>query len=769
MGETSWEGGNQILLSPDGSTGVLNGMDQLYLFQYSPEFKLLKKANRTQLYCDLHWIDYSPDGKLIYGLSVYPDSGITVFRADTLEIADIISLNCDGMPSGTLAVHEVPPYQQGGFVTYNPHYDLLKQIEYSNGGVSETGKLYVANHNSKTVSVIDLATNNVIKTIPVTYDPVGIVMSPDNKYVYVVSHKTVMDDITWETTYAESVITVIDTAQDTVVQTKKWPDEILYTLNISPDGNHLFVAEKSRLSTHPYQLWKINTSTLAVTKKINGIQYRESVVFASDGLGYVYESNDVMREYYGYVFDPVSGSGANVLLFGGSGPSVFTNDGKKAYMVVKYANSIVPLDTASKKPLIPEIFEVGAEPVAIVADPVKSRAYVLNAVDNSVSVVDMSTASVIDMIGLIRVTPSGAGNPNDIAVGPDGNTLYVSYPNGIVTVVDLVNKKAIKNVNVGDLSFDMAIFHGNAILPGYSHNLRPDNSTTIHPGLSGLTLSSGDNETSGTGSNDQQSIPSTKVRIPGYFVINDTLINVSGNNVTAENGTDISSVLGPNGKIRVPIRIIDGGILGVITGELESEPGSSTGTVGSAELDATNEGTPGQSGGVSVHADLSGIPDNATMDIKHVSLSQSEIEEMNGFLATKGLKLAAYPLDAVKIETDNFGDVKVTSARINLSVSKPALNESEYGYYCVRQSRGEFQLLDANVVGDKSHDPVNLTIVSPQGFSTFVVVAAAPSGDGTAQPSGTGSAKLCGIILVMPLLLAGITMYGRLRLSERKK
>ena len=46
-------------------------------------------------------------------------------------------------------------------------------------------KVYVANDNSNTVSVIDTATNTVTATVPVGSYPSGVAVSPDGTKVYV--------------------------------------------------------------------------------------------------------------------------------------------------------------------------------------------------------------------------------------------------------------------------------------------------------------------------------------------------------------------------------------------------------------------------------------------------------------------------------------------------------------------------------------------------------------------------------------------------------
>ena len=52
-------------------------------------------------------------------------------------------------------------------------------------GHADGGRVFVTNEGSDTVSVIDAATNQVIKTVPVGKRPRGIGISPDGSEVYV--------------------------------------------------------------------------------------------------------------------------------------------------------------------------------------------------------------------------------------------------------------------------------------------------------------------------------------------------------------------------------------------------------------------------------------------------------------------------------------------------------------------------------------------------------------------------------------------------------
>jgi len=69
---------------------------------------------------------------------------------------------------------------------------------------------YIANHDSRNVSMIDTATNKVVATIPVGYFPDAIAVTPDGKRVYVATETDNAD-------ISSLVIAVIDTSINRVV------------------------------------------------------------------------------------------------------------------------------------------------------------------------------------------------------------------------------------------------------------------------------------------------------------------------------------------------------------------------------------------------------------------------------------------------------------------------------------------------------------------------------------------------------------------------
>ena len=73
-------------------------------------------------------------------------------------------------------------------------------------GTPTVSHAYVANSISGTVSVIDMATDQVTNTIPVGRHPVGIAVSPDGSQVYVAN-------------FLSGTVSVIDTVTDKVTGT----------------------------------------------------------------------------------------------------------------------------------------------------------------------------------------------------------------------------------------------------------------------------------------------------------------------------------------------------------------------------------------------------------------------------------------------------------------------------------------------------------------------------------------------------------------------
>lgn len=89
-------------------------------------------------------------------------------------------------------------------------------------------KAYVGNFKDNTVSVIDIAEKRVLSTVPIPPGPHGIVITPDNRWVYVASD-------------GASTVSVIDTTTDKLIENIE-VGKNPHGLAVTPDGKFVLVA-----------------------------------------------------------------------------------------------------------------------------------------------------------------------------------------------------------------------------------------------------------------------------------------------------------------------------------------------------------------------------------------------------------------------------------------------------------------------------------------------------------------------------------------------
>src|SRR2546427_8537450 len=87
---------------------------------------------------------------------------------------------------------------------------------------------YVTNASSGSVSVIDAATRQVVATVPVGKNPLGVAVTPNGGFVYV-------------TNQLSNSVSVIATATNTVVATVP-VGTLPFAVAITPDGSLAYVA-----------------------------------------------------------------------------------------------------------------------------------------------------------------------------------------------------------------------------------------------------------------------------------------------------------------------------------------------------------------------------------------------------------------------------------------------------------------------------------------------------------------------------------------------
>ena len=88
----------------------------------------------------------------------------------------------------------------------------------------------------------------------------------------------------------------------------------------------------------------------------------------------------------------------------------------RAYVTNQLDNTVSVIDTATNTVLA--TIPVGAVPVGVAITPDGTRAYVTNAGDNTVLVIDTATNTVVASIP--------AANPQEVAITPDGTRAYAT-------------------------------------------------------------------------------------------------------------------------------------------------------------------------------------------------------------------------------------------------------------------------------------------------------------------------------------------------------
>lgn len=118
------------------------------------------------------------------------------------------------------------------------------------------------------------------------------------------------------------------------------------------------------------------------------------------------------------------------------------------------SNSVSVISTATNEVL--STIKVGKEPRGIAVSPVSPTAYVANFADDTISVINTTTATVTDTIPLTQST--ARKGPQGIAVSPDGAKVYVvnGWDNS-VSIVNSFSKTVITNIAVGLQPQDIAL------------------------------------------------------------------------------------------------------------------------------------------------------------------------------------------------------------------------------------------------------------------------------------------------------------------------
>lgn len=302
-------------------------------------------------------------------------------------------------------------------------------------GVHAAPFAFITNCGSNDVSVIDIATDRVVATVPVGACPYGVAVTRGGAHAYVTNRDDASLSVIDGTTFRESAripvgtrpmgvavdpsgrrvyvanvwsdsISVVDTATHAVVATVSVAPVARYPAGIvvHPDGSRLYVV--AYMTTPSFAGWILVLDT------------RSLGIVASIAVGY---------PDAGITIDP---SGARVYASG------------------LYGGSIV--DTAANRAIGTLVPTTGAPLVAVAIDPAGTTVYASAAYPggppppplfNAVTIVNVASGAVSGSIPF--------DSPRGLAVNPSGTRVYVAHGANTVSVIDTATRTVVRTIAVG--------------------------------------------------------------------------------------------------------------------------------------------------------------------------------------------------------------------------------------------------------------------------------------------------------------------------------
>jgi YVTN family beta-propeller protein len=344
--------------------GVYFNMRLRQLFRVVPLFFITAIASQFALTTDCHAEAFA----YIPYISDTGDGSVSVVKVLDNSITDTIDLGLSGGPYGVAA---------------NP---------------SNQDYVYVTNYNDGTASAISVSYNTVVKTLNVGPSPRGIAITSDGAFIYVANFiegalgTVSAKDISSGSDTPPLAITIghgplgvaISPKQDYIYVTNNLDDSLSI---ISADTKELFVT----LANHYYINYSNSSSDVAFNKPYG--------VAVSPDSNYIYVVNNG---------DGISNGTVSIL-----SAAVVYSQGTD----FTFSDYDATSDTSGPYALSAPI-TVGIDPRGIVVTPDQKYLYVTNYGDDTVSVINLSTA-VVD-----QTIPVGDG-PFGISVTPSGDFVYV--------------------------------------------------------------------------------------------------------------------------------------------------------------------------------------------------------------------------------------------------------------------------------------------------------------------------------------------------------
>ena len=297
---------------------------------------------------------------------------------------------------------------------------------------SAAPKAYVGLFGDNAVAVIDTASNQVTKTIPIPTGPHGLVITPDSKWVYASSD-------------GDSVVSVINTATDEV-STSIDVGATPHGLAITPDGSRVLVAG---FGTN--QVEAIDTGTNQMVWQVP-VPQPHNLAITADGQT-VYAASQKAGSEALAVIDILSGTETGSVSLDHTPRALNVSpDGQEVFFTEAGVDAVLVLDRTTNQ-VITQI-PTGASPHHPLFTP-----------DGKLGMVVAQGPGELDLFDSNTYTSTGTARVGDmphwIAATSDNHFAYVTNEkSNDVSMVDLTRSTVIATIPVGNAPRKIALQSG---------------------------------------------------------------------------------------------------------------------------------------------------------------------------------------------------------------------------------------------------------------------------------------------------------------------
>ena len=290
------------------------------------------------------------------------------------------------------------------------------------------GEIWISNEKDDTLSVIDIETLEVVRTIPTGERPRGITFSSDYSVLYICASDSdavqVMDPVSGE------ILHDLPSGED--------PEQFV----LHPNGRHLYIANEDDAITTV-----VDTETREVIAQINvGIE-PEGMAVSPNGKIAITTSETTNMAHW--IDTETRELFANTLVDSRPRHAEFVKDGTELWVSSEIGGTITVFDVATQAEKAKIEFEVSGvhpdrvQPVGFEFTAGDETAFVALGPSNHVAVVNAQTYEVEDYILVGR-------RVWHMAFNGDRSMLFTTNGvSGDVTVIDVADRKAIKSIKVG--------------------------------------------------------------------------------------------------------------------------------------------------------------------------------------------------------------------------------------------------------------------------------------------------------------------------------